>query len=388
MKVLYVACNPAGAGNLMLENEITELQSLFRSVPGEPVEFVLYPRKPVEELPLAIQREKPDVLHISAHGDSERLQLANADEMSVAITGKMLKAFLNTTPPPRLVYLNACRSRDIACELVDLVPMAIGTSAPISNRSARAAAVLFYSRLLEGASVHTAYEGAKASIEALQRAEATAEIFHGEEVDPKAEYLHQALCVIARFKDGDDTPSRDGFFDVELGVTGCPANTAQVVVFTDDRSFIELEEGDDIKDEAFLAGELCRVALETPVRSTIWMADELTIFGDYRIFAACVTAAGKVFTATSTLCESIEAFHRLREQFGGIRGIPQTTQTAMRRLRSMDGSGFDFHGLKRREVRKHAGAVPPSDGAAPAEKRRAPTGRRKMPVPAIRHLKK
>jgi hypothetical protein len=95
------------------------------------------------------------------------------------VTAKMLGAFLPPERPPRVVYLNSCDSKEIAKEIVDLgsAAMAIGSTAPISNRAARAAAAAFYERLLAGLSIARACASAKSMLEALTRSTATMELF-------------------------------------------------------------------------------------------------------------------------------------------------------------------------------------------------------------------
>ena len=86
MKLMYVACNPTGAVDLMVEREITDLQRLFLKGKGESVSLISYPKLPIEELPLEIGEHQPDVIHISAHGARNELEMANSDGSSVKLT--------------------------------------------------------------------------------------------------------------------------------------------------------------------------------------------------------------------------------------------------------------------------------------------------------------
>src|SRR5690242_1267641 len=246
MKAMYVACNPKGAADLTVEREITELQRQFLRATGEPVDFIGFPGLPIEELPLEIGKHQPDILHISAHGDREELALANTDGRPVKITGPMLASFVDIDRPPSLVYLNACNSEAIARAVVQVAPMAIGTTAPISNRTARASALLFYDRLLNGSTVQKAFEAARSTLEALQDVKASSMLHCRKGIDANKERLHQIPRIIAHFTDDRYKPDSDGDFDIELGVAGCPANTSQVVFFTDDESFIDDDSDDDL----------------------------------------------------------------------------------------------------------------------------------------------
>jgi hypothetical protein len=338
MKVLYVASNPAGAPELMLDREVTELHRCFAGAIGELVTFVAYPKLYLEELGLEIARQRPDILHLSAHSDGVVLALANADGEMVPLTAVMLRTLINVDPSPRLVYLNACNSREIAKDVIDVVPMAIGTTATIMNRTALASAVLFYERLLRGAVVETAFNAGRTIIEALQKRKTSSALYCGAGVDPKRERLYVTPAIVARFVDDECTSDKDGNFEIEVGVCGCPANTAQIVMYTDDSSFItDDEEPDDESVESWLAGQLCTVIRETPVRNNLWRQTSEVVYGDYRLFASGVTAGGEIFTVASSLSEALEREVGLRIARGEK---PPTAgwRAAIARLRSMDGS--------------------------------------------------
>ncbi len=143
MKVLFVASNPTSKPSLALERgKMTELQRRFLMAEGDPVQLTFFPNLAIEQLPLELTSNRFDVLHISAHEESEELALANAAGDAVTLTAEMLRELLDIERPPRVVYLHASNSQDIAKELIAVVPCAIGTTATVTNRTARAAAVL------------------------------------------------------------------------------------------------------------------------------------------------------------------------------------------------------------------------------------------------------
>jgi hypothetical protein len=306
----------------------------------------------VEELPVEISRHTPDILHISAHANDKHLSFANASGTHVQLTGEMLRAFVDIEIPPRLVYLNACNSRSIAAALTSVVPMAIGTTAPIANRTARAGAFLFYDRLLSGASVQNAFEGGQSIIEALQSEEASSVLFTQPGILADREWLHHVPRLLARFAEGETKPDKDGYFSIETGVHGCPKNTTQLVLFTDDESFIADADDDDYDDdddeddddedddetESYLAEKLCRVIRSAPIRQIIWSEETVRTYGDYRNFAVGVTGGGALFTATSMLCEAVEAYYR--SSFGSqeMSASGDAITAAIAHLRLHDGS--------------------------------------------------
>jgi hypothetical protein len=104
-----------------------------------------------------LHQHRPDILHIAAHSADKKLYLANYENETVQLDADMLLTFLSDVSPPRLIYLNACNSQEIAKDLIRVVPMAIGSTAPISVKAGRATAVSFYERVLDGSSVGKAF---------------------------------------------------------------------------------------------------------------------------------------------------------------------------------------------------------------------------------------
>lgn len=305
MKMLYIASNPTNAGDLNLLLEIHELQRSFTNALGAPSSCEFLPALKVEDLPRVLRESNPDILHFAAHGVDGSLSLADATGRSVALTAELLVKFLPTKRQPRIVYLNACNSHATARALVESahVKIAIGSTSPITNRTARSAAVVFYDSLLAGNTVGVAFESCKGMIELTGRNEASAEIFKGTGIDLSTEVMHRAPAIIARFDSGKPTPGGDGHYRVNLGLLGCPPTTVQAVFFTDDESFVT--------DPDSLEEDLCCVLRIAPTDGIIWMDDEYwKAKGDLRLFAVGVTADGGCFTVASTLCEAIERHYR------------------------------------------------------------------------------
>lgn len=312
MKVLYIACNTAGADDLALEREITELQRRALQSSGAPAQFHFLPALSVEELPMALSNYAPDVLHFSGHGEAGYLHMANVAGSTVLVDGAMLTEFLKYERPPKLVYLNACTSSTLARTIVDCgsVTMSIGTTAPVTNRTARAAAVLFYDRILMGSSVRDAWAAGQKLMEGMQEKQVSSELYMGSGMDPSSHRLFSVPRLVARPENDRFTFDREGFIALELQLIGTPSNTLQVVFFTDDKSFIcsSIRKGES--EAEFLARELCHVVRDTPKRGRIvspilWPTDE-----DFRIYACATTADGKAYSVSSTVCDAIEDYAR------------------------------------------------------------------------------
>lgn len=322
MKLMYVACNPRLAPDLDFELEVTQLQRLINRTKGEMPQLLSYPRLYIDEFLAVLNEQKPDILHISAHGEHNQLALANTQGTPSRLTGKRLCKYLNIEKPPKLVYLSACNSRAIAEEVSSVVRMAIGIKATVLDDTARSVAITFYERLFAGDSVHNAFEASQATLELLEDNRASARLFSL--VDARKERMHHLPRLIAQFHQGDTKPDRDGYFDVEIGVTGCPGSTWQMLFFTDDETLMFDDDAND----------LCSVVRSSPERTTIWSEEVYNIMADYRLFAVGVTAGGELFSVTSTLCEALTDYLRFGNSKRVLSQMPRDVLAAIARLQN------------------------------------------------------
>ena len=295
---------------------------------GEDVTFYFLPDISVEALPLELSRHQPDVLHISAHGSAAGIEFANSSGDLVVLTPDMLLSFLHPEHPPRLIYLNDCESSKLAERMIDQSQMAIGSTAPITNRAAMAAAVLFYDRLISGFTVQQSFDAAQGMIRAIQANSVSAELFARPGVVPAQERLHDVPRIVAEL-----WPSSSGsneIYTFEFGQLGCRHDTVQVVFFTDDESFIR-EDEDDIESD------LCLVVRARPIRGIIWSEFGWNGSGDFSIYACATTCAGQSYSVSSTLCEAIEAKQLFMDHVP-VANFPAKVRSALAQLRAEDGS--------------------------------------------------
>lgn len=311
MKILFVASNPSNEVGLQLDKEITEIQQRANIGQSGAVEFVFMPDLSLKQLNLELNHRRPDILHLSAHGSRDALVLRRGtDGSEVAVRAETLLSFLNPEYPPQLIYINACNSDELARCLIGRVPIAIGTTAPISNGAARAGAVSFYDRLLSGYSVSDAFEAQKRVIEALEDERTTVEIFVAPGNDPSAVIPHPVPRLEADFED-DIKPAKDGHYAFALRVVGCPANTTQVVFFTDDEDFLDDE---DDEDEYNYENDLTYVVRGTPIGPnrvlTTYEDEPWRANGDFRLFAVGVTGDSRMFTVSAMLSDALRRRYR------------------------------------------------------------------------------
>jgi hypothetical protein len=279
------------------------------------------------------------------------LALADEDGEYVKITSEMLSGFLPPNHAPRLIYINSCNSMGIAQRLVEsgVVPLAIGSTAPITNRVARTSAVAFYERVLAGLTIEQAFNACKHMAEAMAGAKASVRLFRSHEVSPETDILHPVPRLIADFTKGKLTPHRDGHYSFRLGLIGCPTGTTQVTFFTDDESFIT--------DDDNYENDLSWIIRDTPVNGLLW-ADEEMVWrseGDHRLVAAGLKSGEGCFIVECTLCEAIENRYRLST----LRRIPPAVGKAIRSLRENNGADANPKGWDEKSRRLKIGSASP-----------------------------
>jgi len=319
--------------SIMLDREINELQQAFGAASGEPVESVFLPDSNIERFPLEIINNEPDIVHISAHGGKKLLVFKNGASKVVEVNARQLRSFFDQEKTPRLVYINACSSFEIARELRAVVPYVVGTSAPIENYAAWSSARLFYERLLAGSTIGDAFRASKSLLECnSDDNNCTSFLYWQPQYDPNVERLHVRPRLVATFHRDKMTPDRERHFKFRVGVIGCPRSTEQVVVFTTDETF-------DQQDPSNLEEDLCFVIREKPTRGVLWCGDPWRAYGDFPIFAT-VVFAGNSFSISSTLYEALEAHLAIR-----TKKLSKAAATKFRNalgiLRKNDGANID-----------------------------------------------
>lgn len=311
MKILFVASSQVEGGSLRLEREITELQRQFQSAPGDAVQFSVFPDLSIEELPTQVFLNRPDILHISTHGDDDLLVFRNCNGGRIDVTAEILSSFLRYSGRPRLIYVNACKSDVIATKLCDTVPMAIGTTVALNNLSARAGAVAFYDRLMWGHSVADAFEVSRSIIEVMNpKSGIGCKLVHAAGIITGSERFHCVPSVVARFVHQDEAVAAADSWECVVGVAACPKNTCQLVFFTDASDQLEDRDvGRSSHIETQQASRTCLVVRGAPIRGSMWSACPQTMNSDVTFHAAGLTPSGSTFVASSTLSTALENYY-------------------------------------------------------------------------------
>jgi hypothetical protein len=332
VKILYLASNSIEAPSLRLVQEINSLQ---RDTPGssvgEPVQFVFLPDTRYDDIRNQITAHKPDIVHMSAHGDEYALEAINMRGETIAISPEDLRIFFDGGFSPKLLYLNSCDSARLAEQIIDVVPMSIGMTSSITNVAARNAAVTFYSRLLAGKTVGKAFDAGKHIVQRLDGNSAGAKLFARDGTYPYRTTLHTPCRIVAKFADDRYEARKNGYFDLRLGLLGCPPNTSQVVFMTDDESFLG-------KNSANLESDLCSVVRTYPVNGEIWLDHTWSMNGDVRIFAFANTNGGECVSLGSRICLALQEYYLAAHGLDVSAELPGYIQKAISALLSRNGA--------------------------------------------------
>jgi hypothetical protein len=332
MRVLYVASNPEGSSTLKLESEITELQKATAQSGVSRTQFIFLPALPFEDIETQVAIYKPDILHLSCHGDDGALRVADSTLKSIDLSAEALELILAPTPP-RLVYLNACKSQAVAERLVASVDFAIGTDESITNFAARKGAVTFYRNLLRGCTLEQAFNSSSATVGVLStRApkKVTTKLFERNIGRRSLEKFYEPTSLVARFERDLFKCSASGY-RFRLGLVGCAADTVQVVFCTDDETFV----GDNLEED------LCSVVRSTSVRGEVWLGHTWDgVSGDTRVYALATTAGGECYSLSSTLLQALDRFYRVYYSVSSGEKYPADLQVALKDLAANDGAAW------------------------------------------------
>jgi len=298
LKVLYIAGTPEKRDSLLEIAEVTELALLLR----EPHEFVPLPDTPVNLLRGMINRFRPDVLHLAAHGESSAIQLRDFDGSAKPVTADTLQRYLVQEEPVALVYLNACNSAELAKSLAEKIPAAIGFEGRIANSTARHAALHFYEEVLAGKSILDAHDVSAAFVNTAAEGKDCRCVLEGS-ADAKRVRLCIPLTLLARISSANGES-----YGIELGLEGVPANTSQIVFYLSEPTLEDAARaaasGADTKArEVTLASALCRVIGRPRGKTPIWTAVPYLVAGNCNVFATLCLPERPAVTVSARLVD-------------------------------------------------------------------------------------
>jgi hypothetical protein len=167
-KILVLASNPQGTGQLDLSREIRKIKDvLVKGKNRDKFEFESEVAVRVEDLQRSLRQESPQIVHFCGHGtgsqglvlETESGQQQLLDTQAIA---NLFKLFANQI---ECVVLNACYSKDQAEEIHKHINYVIGTKKEIRDDAAIAFSEGFYEALGDGESIERAYEFGRSRIQ-------------------------------------------------------------------------------------------------------------------------------------------------------------------------------------------------------------------------------
>src|SRR5262249_51242127 len=142
MRLLLISSTPAAPDQarkyqeLRVENDIAALQREAMQAGGQEINFAFLPSATIASLPGLLAYHKPDILHVSTHGEKEFLSLSNEEGRAIAVSAMTLASNLNGFNRPKLVVLSAWNSSEIAEQVSKVVPMVVAFTLPVADPDA------------------------------------------------------------------------------------------------------------------------------------------------------------------------------------------------------------------------------------------------------------
>lgn len=174
IKILFLAANPADRTRLELSCEFRAIQdALLRGKYRDRFKLLL-PQFAVriEDFTSALTRHQPHVVHFSGHGSIEQGIAFEGAGRSSRPAGReeLTDLFKVLARNARLIFLNACHTREQAAILGRIFDYTIGTSSRILDTDAREFSAAFYRALFDGATVLGAFQSAQSALDSRVRA--------------------------------------------------------------------------------------------------------------------------------------------------------------------------------------------------------------------------
>lgn len=159
-RVLFLSANPSTLSRLSIDEEQRAItQRLRQSGLADKLELRTEAAVRPTELPAALLRYKPRIVHFSGHGSqSGELLLSTGDGEATPVSTEALQDLFRILSRDILcVVLNACYSQQLASALAQIVPCTVGMTRAVRDVAAIAFVAGFYEALALGESVKTAF---------------------------------------------------------------------------------------------------------------------------------------------------------------------------------------------------------------------------------------
>ena len=180
VRLLFTYSAPLNVSPLRLGTEEKQIKEALRAITDRgKMHIDTIPAVELKDFSNAFNRYRPNILHISSHGNQKYIALENEKGQAITVDDDTLINIVKLAGKQlKIVVLNACESSKMAASLIDVVDIAIGMNVSIGDDAARAFAVQLYSSIGENIPIGLAFEQAKFAISANGISEADAPVLH------------------------------------------------------------------------------------------------------------------------------------------------------------------------------------------------------------------
>lgn len=180
VRLLFTYSAPLNVPPLRLGTEEKQIKEALRAITDRgKMHIDTIPAVELKDFSNAFNRYRPNILHISSHGNQKYIALENEKGQAITVDDDTLINIVKLAGKQlKIVVLNACESSKMAASLTDVVDIAIGMNVSIGDDAACAFAVQLYSSIGENIPIGLAFEQAKFAISANGISEADAPVLH------------------------------------------------------------------------------------------------------------------------------------------------------------------------------------------------------------------
>jgi CHAT domain len=182
-KILFISASPKGMGKLKVAEEFKILDRIIEDSVHKFYEINNIADATVDDA-LRIQKRKPNILHIAAHGSAiggffvvNGSPNSKYKKLAFAIGESEINMILEDTPSIQFMFINACYSDNIVETTKEFLEYSIGFEGKVADNHAIEFAKIFYENFIQGSTVFDAFKKAKNSMR-FKKAKNFNPVFH------------------------------------------------------------------------------------------------------------------------------------------------------------------------------------------------------------------
>lgn len=165
-KILAFTASPFDTNRLRVDKEIKQIKESINDPLIYNFKLEHCAAAYLQQIPIFIAKEKPDIVHFSGHGDKRGRLIFNDlnDDSSPASLDSIENIFKYLSNDIKCVFLNSCYSNEQAKRIAKHIPFVIGNKQPINDEMAILFSRTFYEMLSRQKSIKTSFNIAKSVI--------------------------------------------------------------------------------------------------------------------------------------------------------------------------------------------------------------------------------